>query len=194
MNNSLVISRLKVLFNGVQAQRAVFRTVAKSDVFPLFLATEHEDFNRFLLWPAPVTHKEITPQIEKLIKESDLNRIVALSLCDRDTGAWNGLVRLTPFRDGLELGMWLHPGVWNKGLIVTSGKAVIQLVLDKAPETPIYNRIMVGNEKARRLTLSYGFEKIEELEEIHNNGHKIPLEIFKLNPEKWHQYNKLEFY
>lgn len=182
------------LFNSHTSRNLAFREFARADAWPLLTATHNPEFNRFLLWGAPSEIGEMMPQVDKLLREHQLHRSVVLSAVDRDSGAWKGLAILKPFKDGIEMSLYIHPSAWNSGLVFMSGCAIIELLLKHFPDRPIYNRVMPDNRKMKRINLSYGFEKIDDTDEAHTSGERKPLEIYRLNRERWKLFNGVEGY
>lgn len=173
------------LFNHHTSRNLAFRSFARADAWPLLSATHNPEFNKFLLWDAPDGIQTMMIQVEKLLREHQLSRCVALSAVDRDNGSWKGLGLLKGFRDGIEMSLYLHPCAWNTGLVLMSGCAIIELLLQEFPDQPIYNRVIVGNRRMARINMSYGFEKIDEVEDTHANGEVRRLDVFKLDQAKW---------
>ena len=182
------------LFNRHISKNLAFRNFSRADAWPLLTATHNPDFNKFLLWDAPDGIEAMMVQVEKLLREHELSRCVALSAVDRDNGSWKGLVLLKGFRDGIEMSLYLHPNAWNTGLVLMSGCAVIELLLQHLPNQPIYNRVIVGNRRMARINVSYGFEKIDEVQDFHANGEVRNLDVFKLNQDKWKLFEGISSY
>lgn len=185
---------LSGVFDRHRAKNVTFRALARCDAFPLYEATRNEEFNRFLLWSAPSMEDEILPQVDKLLREVTLRRAVVVSLCDKQTGLWRGAASVRPLRDGVEMGLWLHPNAWNTGIVLTAGRMVIEVLRATWPTVPIYNRVLPDNKKMRRICLSYGFEKVDAVTAVHENGHELEFDLFQLNPDKWKVFDEVTPY
>jgi RimJ/RimL family protein N-acetyltransferase len=194
MSFSVLHQQVASLFNHHTSRNLAFRTFARADAWPLLTATQNPDFNRFLLWDAPKDISVMMIQVEKLLREHQLSRCVALSVVDRDNGSWKALGLIKGFRDGVEMSLYLHPCAWNTGLVLMSGCAIIELLLQQFPEQPIYNRVIVGNRRMARLNISYGFEKMDEVQDVHANGEARILDVFKLNRNKWKPFDGIASY
>lgn len=194
MSFPLLHQQISHLFNHHTSRSLAFRNFARADAWPLLNATENPEFNKFLLWDAPDHISTMMIQVEKLLREHQLSRLVALSLVDRDDGNWKGLCLLKGFRDGIEMSLYLHPSAWNTGLVLMSGCAVIELLLQEIPDKPIYNRVIEGNRRMERINLKYGFEKIDIVEDTHANGERRKLDVFLLNPDKWKLFEGISPY
>lgn len=171
-----------------------FRPLARSDGWPLFVATRNPEFNRFLLWNAPDDIHKLMPQVEKLLRDHNLKNMVALSLVERDDGVWRGMAIIKPFREGMEMSLYLHPSSWNKGHVLSSGCAIIELIRKADPNMPIYNRVKTGNRKMARLNTTYGFEVVDRMDEPHADGSLWDLDVYRLDPSKWQPFTKIAAY
>ena len=182
------------MFHHHTSKNLAFRDFARADAWPLLVATQNPEFNKYLLWGAPGVMPQMAPHVDKLVREHALKKAVVLSAVDRDSGAWKALLILKPFRDGVEMSLYVHPLAWNTGLVFMSGCAVIELLLKNAAGTPIYNRVMPDNRKMKRINVSYGFEKIDDTSEGHTSGEQKALEVYRLNVEKWKEFDELATY
>ena len=185
LSGSALFPQLAGVFDQYISKNITFRPLARCDAFPLYVATQHPEFNQYLLWSAPQQEAEIVPQIDKLLREQTLRRAMITSFCDKSTGLWKGLTALRPFRDGVEMGLWLHPSAWNTGIVLTAGRAVIEILTQKVPSLPIYNRVMPDNTRMLRICKSYGFEKTDTVFDTHANGHQAEFDLLTLNTDKW---------
>lgn len=194
MSFSNIHSAITAIFNRNTSRNLAFREFARADAWPLLCATQHPEFNRFLLWHAPDQIGGLMPQVDKLLREHQLQRAVVLSAVDRDGGAWRGLCVLKPFRDGVEMSLYIHPNAWNSGLVFMAGCAIIELLLQHFPKQSIYNRVMPENRKMVRINQGYGFEDIGEDRETHASGDPIGLAVYRLNRERWKLFQGIAAY
>ena len=189
-----LVTQLKPVFDHHLAKHVTFRNLSRADAFPLFQATRHPDFNRFLLWVAPVQESDIMPQVDKLVREGALGNAVVLSICEKDTAAWLGLAIIKPFRDGLELSLYLHPSTWNKGIVFTTGRAVIEVMMQNSPGTPIYSRVHPGNRRMKKIFSHYHFEAVEGEAAVHDAHGQLELEVYLLNQTAWQPFTEVRSY
>lgn len=188
------VTDLKDLFNHRYAKNVAFRDFARADAFPLFQATRDPDFNRFLLWTAPPAEADILPQADKLLRQATLHTAVVLSMCEKDTGTWVGLALLKPFRDGVELSLYLHPKVWNIGAVFTCGRAIIEVVFDRLPQTPVYTRVRPGNRRMEKICRAYRFEPTAPSQAEHAVDGVIGLDVYRLTRERWDRFEEVRAY
>lgn len=193
MSRSL-ISSLKSTFDRRHVGTIAFRLVARCDSFPLFEATQHPDFNRFLLWPAPQDARDVTVQVDKMIRENSLDRAVLLSLCDRLTGTWIGIVRLQAYRDGLEFGLYLHPNSWSNGVVASAGRAVVETLIESVGDLPIYIRVRLGNVKMEKVCAFYKFEKVDRVTDTHLTDGPVELDLYQVRKDLWVPYTDIVTY
>lgn len=172
-------TKIGQLFDRHWSKDVAFRVLTRSDIFPLFLATRHADFNRSLLWSAPETENELAPQVDKLIREHQLQRSVALSVVGRNDGIWKGFIVLKSFRDGIEISMYLHPSTWGRGTVLSAGLALTGLLEKEFPELPIYNRVKESNEVMHKVNQHLGYIKIDKDVLSHNHGHDVIVDVYR---------------
>ena len=119
MNHSITIQKLKSIYNNYYAENIVFRNLAKSDLFPLYKATENPSFNKYLTWDAK-DEANLNIEVKRLLNEAQANRAVVISICDKNSGTWSGFLKFIPNTDGLEVSIWIHPNNWNSRFSVKS--------------------------------------------------------------------------
>lgn len=185
MSIDALVNRLGSIFEYRYSNRIAFRSLSRSDAFPLFMATREAQFNAFLLWKTPEQEGETVAQVDKLIRENTMRRLLALSICERSTGTWWGYTVWKPFKDGAELSLYLHPCVWNTGVVFASGCAAIDIVMKSCPDMPIYTRVHQNNIKMRKICIGYGFEKTGTDTLTHGEGHEVVVDVFMLDKSRW---------
>lgn len=181
-------------FEKFYLEEIAYRCFARADVFPLFEATRHPEFNRYLLWPAPPTFRELVPQSDKMIREGMLGHACTLSIVNRRNGQWCGFFKVQAFRDGAELGLCFHPEFWAKGLIPSAGCSIIQTLLDELNTTPLYVRARPGNIRIERVYRTYGFEWLEQMTGEYADGTSIPLDVYQVHGANWKPYGGRQAY
>jgi RimJ/RimL family protein N-acetyltransferase len=179
------IDRLRNIINNTYYKNISFRSIAKNDVFPLFVATRDENFNRFLLWPRPVEINEIYPEIDKLLRQNIKNDLLVISLCEKDTGKWLGVLKFTPYKDGFEITVWIHPDGWNKGVVINSAPPIVQIFQSNYKDIPLYVRVYPENIPMKKILRKYGFVLQSALAEKMTTGEPVTLELYSLDKNKW---------
>lgn len=183
MNPEIMIAQLSSVFDHHYAGRLSFRPLARSDAFALFQASQDPDFTRYLLWSSPSEEVQTVAQVDRLIRETMLRNAIVFSICRKPSGEWLGYAALLPFRDGVEMGVAIHPQFWNTRVVFTASSAIVQVLMKMFPGAPIYNRVSPENSRMRRICEAYGFEKVDQVEVPHKAGHTVPLDVYLLNPE-----------
>src|SRR5690606_23346734 len=69
-----------------------------------------------LPWPAPSEPGGALARIRSVLADEADGKLIAFA-CERPgpDRQWVAIFRFTPWRDGLETGLWLHPDGWGKG-------------------------------------------------------------------------------
>lgn len=186
--------KIAELFHNHTSKNLAFRDLSRADSWPLLDATTHPEFNRFLLWDAPKDINCALVQVEKLIRQHQLFRCVAISIVERQSGTWKGMAVLKTFRDGIEMSLYIHPDAWNTGIVFSAGCAIIELLFQHFPNTVIYNRVIVGNRRMYKINVSYGFEPTDQVGDEHANGEPRVLDVFRLNVDKWKTFDGIAPY
>lgn len=88
-----------------------------ADAVPLFEATRHPEFNRFLLWKAPGRIEEMEQRVSLVLAQDARNELCAVAARERMNSRFVALLRLTPMAQlgSLEMGYWTHPDFWGGG-------------------------------------------------------------------------------
>lgn len=188
------LARLRPIFDLRFAKDIAFRPLARADVFPLFQATRDPAFNQYLLWLMPQDEAETLVQVEKLLRQDRLGQALVLSLCDRPTGAWRGMAVLKPFRDGLELSLYIHPDQWSRGTVFTCGRGVIEVAFEQLPDLVLYTRIRPGNQRMERICKHYRFVPTDPSSDMHARDGKIDLDVYRLDKQQWETFAEVQRY
>ena len=183
MSLAKIHTKIGHIFDHHWSRDVAFRVLTRSDIFPLFMATKNAEFNKSLLWSAPEKEEELAPQVDKLIREHQLQRSVALSVVDRNDGTWKGMAIFKSYRDGVEVSLYLHPSTWGRGTVVSAGIALTRLISREIPEVPIYNRIKEGNELMQKVNRHMGYVKIDKEVLVHHHGHDVPVDVYVHQPQ-----------
>lgn len=100
----------------VRSERVALRPVALADAYPLYRATRHPNFNRFLLWEQPDDEDQVLARVDAIARASAAGRLAAFSAVLVETGEWVALYRFQPhaeWPDAAEVGIWTHDRFWN---------------------------------------------------------------------------------
>lgn len=181
MNHAITIQKLKLVYNNFYSENISFRNLSKSDLFPLFKATENPSFNKYLTWGAK-DEPHLNIEIKRLLNEAQLNRAVVISICDKYTGTWGGFFKLIPHDDALEVSLWVHPNFWNSKFSIKSFAIALQIAFEYGAVNKIYGRIVKENIAIKRVTNLLGFQYLEDIFIEHENGVQLLGEKIIITP------------
>jgi RimJ/RimL family protein N-acetyltransferase len=191
MNKKELIQKIKDSFNFYRTTNLTFRNMSRSDIYPLFIATKNEDFNKNLLWGAPKEEDLMIIEAEKLLRQAVLNQMAVISITDKNTGAWIGIIKFADYLDTVELGIWIHPDYWKTGATLKALYAGIEVVFYNTSLTKIYCATRKENEAIHRITAALGFDKVQNIIRSHASGEQIELVEYVLYKEKFKNAGKL---
>lgn len=180
--------------NHTYVKNISYRPLARSDGFPLFQAATHPEFNQFLVWNTPTHVDEAILQIDKLLREVEMRKAVAISICEKDLGTWWGVSVLRPFRGGIEISLYLHPLVWSKGISLTAGRGIIASIFDAYPDTTVFGRAIEGNTRIIRIYEHYKFEPTNHDRAVHVTRGELQVPVYQLTIDRWKTVSELKHY
>jgi RimJ/RimL family protein N-acetyltransferase len=184
-NISHIVQELKECFINYNTDTITFRPFTKADCFPLYVATKNQEFNSKLWWGPPENEDELMIEGLKLIRENELNQAVVLSVCDKYTGKWAGLIKFTPHEGTLTKSLWIHPDFWKSLIPLRCGQAAVEIIFRNTPLKEMYAIINKGNETMRKIVTHNFFIFVDEVENTHAKGYPVYGERFKLNKDDW---------
>ncbi|SRR5690554_357985 len=158
---ALYLSQLRRELPRVMAGELRYRPVAADDYWRLWLATRHPEFNRCLPWPAPSEPTGALERMRALVADEAAGKLVAFA-CERpdDERQWVAIFRFTPWRDGLETGLWLHPDGWGKGYGTRIIATAIDTAFARTAIPAVYSKTTADNIGACRITTRCGMTAI----------------------------------
>ncbi len=181
MNAKEMIEDIKMKCSEMYSKTFFVRNFVRTDVFPLFEATRHPEFNKFLLWPQPESVNTLLPQVKLLELQDRRNEMFIFSLCDKKDGRWLGVVKGTPYRDGIDLSFWLTEEMW--GLRSFHVFYFIEdFIFLETKFDNIYIRMHTENKKVVRAVSAFKFKEIgrETLKTVYNED----LDVFVFHKNK----------
>ena len=187
------IEQLQKNFLDYKTETLVFRPFVKPDCFALYTATKNPEFSAKLLWDIN-THEELMVECQKLIREHDLKQSVVMSVCEKDTGKWAGLVKFSIYKDSITMSLWSHPDYWKSRAPIRCAESAIEIAFANSDLPHIYALIINDNLTMQKMVLSNNFEQIGETTAPHSKGHLIPLNVYKLERDAWIRKTKVVSY
>lgn len=177
--------QIQNLFQNYYTEDFIYRPFVKSDTFPLFDATKNPEFNRYLLWNAPKDIAELTEQTEMLLREQLMNKHLLISACDLISGEWAGFIKLTPFEDGIELSLWMHPNYWQNKNYFQIVYGILHLFFTKLSLPFIYVKTHIDNIKMQKIMKGYHFQHCRQTYLTHQNQQQLLFDIYRLEKNIW---------
>jgi len=175
-------------FEGLQTPRLSFRATRVSDAVHLFDATRNRFFNRHLLWAQPSCLEEVVTRMVGLEAQHREGVICAMSVWERKTGRWVGLVRLVPTlsnREMVEIGLWIHGDFYRAFYGFEISSAAIDIAFRQAPVAEVVAASTPLNRGAHALIERCGFTHHGSDFRFHEDGQRIDLLEFRLPRSRW---------
>lgn len=172
---------LKIKFNYYKTKTLLFRNITRSDSFPLFEATQNEEFNKYLSWEKPKTIEQTINKIEELMLDQNT---IAISFSKKN-GVWCGMFSFTKYKDGVMLSFWTHPEYWSKIYPIHAAFASIDILFKETKIKNIYAKISPYNERMIKVVTKNAFHLLEKTETLHDSGNLILADIYLLNNISW---------
>lgn len=185
MNLRNVVESLKLEVNGYCTENVAFRLFTRSDAFPLYQATLNPKFNEKLAWGPPESVNDVVLQADLLLREMMSNQSLVVSIVEKDTGAWIGLIKVSIYKDSLIHSLWFHPNYWNKPIIIFASSAWTDLFFQSTSLPKLYAKHAVGHVVTERLVRRSGFVYKYNEPVPHTNGSSVDCKTYELSKENW---------
>jgi RimJ/RimL family protein N-acetyltransferase len=185
MNLKGILEELKIELDGFCTENVAFRLFTRSDTFPLYQATLDPRFNEKLAWGPPKSLDDVVVQTDLLLREMYSNQSISISVVEKDTGAWVGLIKVSIYLDSLIHSLWFHPNYWNKPIIIFASSAWTDIFFKTTGLPKLYAKHAVGHNVTERLVLRSGFIYKYEDPVPHTNGSVVNCKTYELNSENW---------
>jgi len=171
--------------NHHYSERLALRSIALSDAWPLFEATQADGFNEHLLWQRPEHHLPVFERIESIIEQAQSGKIAAIAAVARKTGQFAALYRFAPFADGVEMSLWTHPEFWGGGFGTETTRLAVQAAMAESDTKRLYARSMNENKPAHRVLEKVGL-KPSDLGSIRDeSGSEWHYMTYKIDRADW---------
>lgn len=180
-----IIEKIKNIYENYYGENFVFRPFLKADTFTLMDATKYPAFNEHLAWDSPEDVATMAEQVEYLLREARMGKLLPISICEKDRGSWIGFFKFAEFREGVEMTMWYHPNYWSSLTLFNSAHAIIDTIFEHTDIEKIYLQTKVDNIKLKKLAKGNGFTFVDNTKMQHQRGHILDLEVYQVTPEQW---------
>jgi RimJ/RimL family protein N-acetyltransferase len=182
------IEILKKEINNYCTENVAFRLLTRSDIFPLYQATLNTEFNSKLAWGPPAGISDVVEQGDLLLREMTSGQSIAVSLVEKNTGAWIGMNKFSIYKDGLINTIWIHPDYWAKPMVIFATSSTIEVIFNTTDIEKIYAKHAIGYSKTEKLIKRNGFTYLYDEPVAHANGTEIMCKTYLLLKENWRKY------
>lgn len=186
------LSQLLPLFDHHTTKTIAYRAFSRADAYPLFDAAKNPEFNKKLWWGPPQDINDVVIEVEKLLLEHHTNNAVVLSVVERDTSKWIGMIKFAKWEDSLIMTLWTHPDYWRSMTAFRCAEAAVEIVMRNTDITCMYCRVSKDYPIMEKLVTNSGFHHIEESFGVHTKGHTVPCNVYKLDRIDWLRQPKIQ--
>jgi RimJ/RimL family protein N-acetyltransferase len=194
MNLKNIVETLKMEINGFCTENIAFRLFTRSDAFPLYQATLNPEFNKKLAWGPPESFDDVILQTDLLLREMRSNHSLVVSIVEKNTGSWVGIIKLTIYKDSLLHSLWFHPNYWNKPMIIFASSAWTDLFFKITNLPKLYAKHAVDHSVTEKLVKKSGFIYRYNESVPHTNGSMVDCKTYELNYDNWQGKTDLKNY
>lgn len=188
------MNKITHAFNHHIAGTLSFRTLCRSDAFPILDASKNPEFNARLIWGPPENLDEVLVEVDKLIAEQASGNAIVVSVCERDNGKWVGLYKFSKFEDSLCMGLWTHPDYWKSMAAFRCAESAVEIAFRSSELPHLYAAIVKGNRTMEKMLTTSGFIYQSDIPLKHSKGHDVLCDLFKLNRSDWTRKPKISTY
>lgn len=185
------IKKIKKAFNDHTTEKFAFRRLSKADCFPLLMATQNPDFNRFLLWDKPEDEADLMMNILKLLREDDSESSAVFSICEKYNGKWVGLLKWAPYQDSMTISFWLHPDYWRTMTAYKVVDSSFDIAFRCTDLDYLYSIMIEGNEVPQKMALKKGASLVGIEHLPHQKGHELQGNVYRVSKEVWKNNTEL---
>lgn len=184
-NQKEAIKRIKKSLINYRTESLVFRPFVKADCYPLYQASLHPDFNKYLNWGTFAQEQDLIIEMLKLMREDDRNETAFFSICEKDTGKWVGVKKFSIYEDSLVQAIWTHPDYWNSIIPLRASYAAMSIAFEIGQIQHLYGFVRKENPIMAKIVTRNNFKLIKEDVFTSLQNEKIGVHIYKLNREDW---------
>lgn len=190
MNLKNTIETLKMEINSYCTESIAFRLFSRSDAFPLYQASLNLKFNEKLAWGPPKNIEDVLVQADLLLREIQSNESIVISMIEKHTGTWIGIIKFSIYKDSLTQSLWFHPNYWGNPIIIYGSSASIDLVFEATELKKIYAKHAMGHVTTEKILRRNGFVYLYNDPVPHANGSFVDCKTHELTIENWQGKSK----
>jgi RimJ/RimL family protein N-acetyltransferase len=186
------IPRLAELDLVLETQRLRLRPFTEADVEDIWPVVSNPEFPRQLSWAAHGDRSETLGFIQAVNKGLEQNTGVVWAI--EQAGRVIGCIGLDAITfamrawrvDRAEIGFWLAPDQWNKGLMTEAAHEVVRCAFQTIGLHKVIGRCLAANDASRRVIEKLGFRCVGRLEDdVWRDGRWHSLLRYELTAAEW---------
>jgi RimJ/RimL family protein N-acetyltransferase len=165
------IPKMSELPLEIETARLTLRPFRESDVDAIFPIVSQVDFSKFMSWRPHVDREQTLTFIKGSLSVAAQNEGAVWAIEHEGNAAGciglDGLVwQVNALRhDRADLGYWLAPALWGKGLMTEAASAVVQFAFERMGLHKVATRCFVDNAASRRVIEKTGFRFVGRAED-----------------------------
>ena len=192
------IPKLSELHLVIRTQRLELRPIVEADADAIWPVVSRPDFPRQMSWEAHRDIEQTREFVRRQIAAVAENAGVVWAIVHE--GSVAGCIGFDGSRwqlralrlDRAELGYWLAPEYWNKGITTEAASSVVRFGFDTIGLHKITVRCFAENHASRRVIEKVGFRYVGRAEEdIWRDGRWHAHLLFELTAGEWGQGSRV---
>jgi ribosomal-protein-alanine N-acetyltransferase len=184
-----VLSELKLEF---ETARLKLRPYIEADVDDIFPIVSQPEFPKQMSWAAHEDREETLEFVQSQIRGVAGGAGVNWAIVHEGKAIGSvGLIGIVWQRGALrmdraELGYWLAPALWGKGMMTEAANAVVRFGFEQIGLHKITTRCFVDNTASRRVIEKVGFRFVGRAEDdVWREGRWITQLVYELTSPEW---------
>lgn len=187
------LPRLTELTLTVETPRLTLRPFTEADVDALFPIVSQRELPRMMSWNAHASREETLAFVrDQAIAGIARNEDLAWAI--EHEGRLCGCIELGGITwhhvalrvDRAELGYWLAPPLWGKGLMTEAATAAVRFGFEKLGLHKVTTRCFVDNHASRRVIEKTGFRFVGRAEDdVYKDGRWITHLLYEMTSPEW---------
>lgn len=183
------MTELELVF---ETARLKLRPFVEGDVDAIFPIVSLADFSKNMSWKAHTEREETLTFIRGSLGVAAANEGAVWAL--EHEGKAVGCIGLDGLRwqvgvlrhDRADLGYWLAPALWGKGLMTEAASAVVRFAFEKIGLHKVATRCFVDNTASRRVIEKVGFRFVGRAEDdVWRDGRWITQLLYEMTSPEW---------
>ncbi len=165
------IPRMSELPLELETARLTLRPFRESDVDAVFAIASQVEFSKFMSWRAHVDREQTLTFIQGSLSVAARDKGVVWAI--EHEGQAAGCISLDSLtwqvnalrHDRADLGYWIAPPLWGKGLMTEAASAVVRFAFERIGLHKVATRCFVENVASRRVIEKTGFRFVGRAED-----------------------------